>query len=285
MIRGSTSGPGACQKTNGKPVITGCPDSRTHGLLKRIGDRSPIAVADAVAVQHWSSGYVAIPRFDSSGEAVLPATEVFDHLRRSLELKLCIDDGYGECGPVQRLGVDVDPAATVMVLDGCPSADLGPNHIGGRSNDGFDDEGAGRMGDPGSNEGRGVGGWQWTWREARPSGPESREPVDAEAAPVVAVDVVGNEIPVPAERDQSVWLDTYRATVLRQARVGSLRARPRSSGAGDFVNWRGVNGSGEVRSGVNWKGRGVFSLEVSGPVWQLGGEPDATEDDAVRETA
>ena len=126
----------------------------------------------------------------------------------------------------------MDLAAAVLVLDGCPSADPGANHIGGRSRDGFDDEGAGCMGDPGSNEGRGVVGWQGTWREARSSGPGGREPVEAEAAPVVAVDVVGNEVPVAAEPDQPVWLDTAFAAFVISRGVVEMQTLSITAGLG-----------------------------------------------------
>ena len=60
---------------------------------------------------------------------------------------------------------------------------------------------------PGADELGGVGGGQLPGAEPGPGATRLGEPVQPEAAPVVPVQVVGHQVPAPAERDQPVRLD------------------------------------------------------------------------------
>ena len=63
------------------------------------------------------------------------------------------------------------------------------------------------LGDSGPYEGGGVS-WQVPGSEARPGRSRRGEPVEAEAVVVVAREVVGDVVPIPAEGEQPVRIDT-----------------------------------------------------------------------------
>ena len=167
-------------------------------------------------------------------EPAAPVVHPVEQLGRRYHLEIRADRAQRHGGPVQRVGGHPDPAAGgADVLDGGPPADP-LAHGRRRSIDQdlhvVDGE---RAVDAGPDEGGGVGGRQVARPEPGPGAAWPAEAIEAERAPVMAGEVVTDQVPAPGQQDQAMWLDVPGGLLAVGRDVGEAQPFAVPAGEGD----------------------------------------------------